>query len=85
MTRLSPLWSATDTSPNTGEWFPVCPKCEEPYSDGQILEVKNYPDDGGALLFLECESCKTEAQLDFSWSQLQPKTFTVVKRKKEND
>ena len=46
--------------------------------------MKNYPDDGAALLFLECESCDTEAQLDFSWAQLQPKTFTVVKRKEDD-
>lgn len=81
MTSPEPHWS----SPRKNEWFPVCPKCGSRYYDGQILDVKNYPDDGSGLMFLACESCGTEAQLGFEWRQVQPKKFTAVRIEGEED
>lgn len=75
MPRPAPAWASI----RSGEWFPVCPSCEKRYEDGQILDIKNYPDDGGGLLFLECEGCHVETQLVFEWKTLQPKKFEVVK------
>lgn len=72
--RPAPAWATHGND----EWFPVCPKCSKRYTDGQILDIKNYPDDGGGMLFLECEYCQVEAALDFEWKKLQPKTFTTV-------
>jgi len=46
---------------------PVCPFCNKEYGDGDIFNVKNYPADGGAIMFLECIDCKNEARLIFDW------------------
>lgn len=75
--------------PNGDELEPVCPQCNTPYGDGAIFSVKNYPDDGGALLFLECEGCKYEAQIDFDWKKhiLDPtgKEYVVLPRSIEEE
>lgn len=54
---------------------PVCPHCDTPYGDGDIFDVKNYPHDGGAVLFLKCQNCKgdklpKEAELYFDWETM---------------
>jgi hypothetical protein len=56
-------------------YMPVCPNCKEVFGDADIFDVKNYPEDGGALLFLECEKCEYEAQLNFNWDQFVPEIF----------
>lgn len=53
-----------------GKLIPVCPYCETVYGDGDIFNVKNYPSDGGAIMFLECEDCKEEASLNFDWDTI---------------
>ncbi len=47
---------------------PKCPYCKRAYPDASIFDVKNYPEDGGAIMFFECERCKEESELDFSWA-----------------
>jgi hypothetical protein len=32
----------------------VCPLCLEPIQDGEIGEVKNYPEDGRIAVFFDC-------------------------------
>ena len=72
MRRKQPKW-ITNEYDNP---IPVCPYCDEPYGDGDIFNVKNYPDDGGAVMFLICEDCgrnkapQEEAQLIFDWEVL---------------
>jgi len=53
-----------------GEVIPACPYCASPYDDGAIFDVKNYPDDGAAAMFLMCESCRREAEIVFEWKKL---------------
>jgi hypothetical protein len=48
-------------------WLPVCPYCDRPFGDGQIGEVKNYPDDGGAVVFFVCERCAKECRVDINY------------------
>jgi len=43
-------------------WMPCCRECGEPYKDGEIGEVKNYPDDGLVTIFFTCENCRVESQ-----------------------
>ena len=59
--------------------LPVCPYCEKPYPDACYGEVKNYPDDGGLAVFMNCESCDEEAQATFQWS----KVIKETERKEE--
>jgi hypothetical protein len=54
---------------NDGD-MPACPYCGKIYEDGAIFNIKNYPDDGGATIFLKCVSCHEEAELIFSWDQI---------------
>ncbi len=68
----APKWRKSE---QFDEYQPVCRKCEETYPDGQIFDVKNYPDDGGATLFLKCEKCGYEAQLNFEWKPFVPEVF----------
>ena len=49
---------------------PVCPFCDRPYGDGDIFDVKNYPEDGGAVMFFECEVCEKEASILCDWSDM---------------
>lgn len=81
MTRPEPAWASN----MAGEWFPVCPSCSKRYGDGQILDVKNYPDDGMGIVFLECVYCGVEAEIAFSWVRLQPPKFTVVRMEDEDE
>lgn len=70
MSREVPRFERLD---ETEEMFPVCPYCGRPYGDGDIFDVKNYPDDGGAIMFLKHDSCEgKEAQLFFEWRQVAP-------------
>ena len=65
--HLYPKWMEGEV--DRTDLVAVCPNCEEPYTDAAIFSVKNYPDDGGALLFLECENCEYEAQMDINWKK----------------
>ena len=78
--RKPPVWALRED----GGWLPVCPYCKKPYPDAAIFDVKNYPDDGMALLFMECESCHDEAQFTIEWKKLQPKSFVTVKIKSDD-
>ena len=75
MSRAQPKWIVNEY----GDPNPVCPYCEDPYCDGDIFDVKNYPADGGGIMFLICQNCKDnkgakeEAQLIFDWKILKPK------------
>jgi len=55
--------------------LPVCPYCGEKYPDACYGEVKNYPDDGGLAVFMECENCNEEAQAWFRWSKVDKATL----------
>ena len=55
--------------------LPVCPYCKTEYGDGDIFEVKNYPADGGAMMFFECVECKKEAKIDFDWVKIRKVTI----------
>lgn len=46
---------------------PLCPYCKTEYTDAQPGDVKNYPDDKGFAVFMECELCEEEAELFFEW------------------
>lgn len=50
--------------------IPICPYCEKPYEDGAIFDVKNYPADGRAAMFFNCDVCNKEAQYIFDWDQM---------------
>lgn len=52
---------------DSGELVPACPYCKEVYQDSAIFDVKNYPADGNAIMFFECEECNEEAEFVFSW------------------
>jgi hypothetical protein len=72
--REKPKWTTNEY----GDIKPVCPYCDKPYGDGDIFDVKNYPDDGGAIMFLICQYCKDnkteeEAELIFDWNVIRPK------------
>ena len=67
MSGEKPKWIRNET--DDGD-MPVCPYCDKPYGDGHISNVKNYPHDGGAMLFLECEDCKKEASMYFDWETM---------------
>lgn len=80
MPRKNPNWI------NIGhnEDKPICPYCNTDYGDGAIFSVKNYPADGGAVLFLKCENCNEEAYINFDWTQLQKEGeyLTYIKKRK---
>ena len=42
-------------------WMPCCSECGQPFGDGDIGDVKNYPDDGLVAVFFKCENCKDDA------------------------
>lgn len=46
---------------------PYCPNCGEEYPDACYGEVKNYPDDEGLAVFMNCENCDEEAEVFFDW------------------
>lgn len=45
----------------------VCPHCKIAYPDACYGEVKNYPDDRGFAIFMNCENCDEEAEAVFNW------------------
>ena len=51
--------------------MPCCGKCGKAYGDGEIGDVKNYPDDGLVVVFFTCEHCKEESQ--FYYIRYKPK------------
>ena len=51
-------------------WMPCCKKCGEPFPDGMIGDVKNYPDDGVVAVFFSCEHCNEES--DFTYRPFRP-------------
>jgi hypothetical protein len=75
MTKEKPKWMINQEGDGDK---PICPFCNKDYGDGAIFNVKNYPADGGAILFLECESCNKEAKIHFDWTQLQKKGEDLV-------
>lgn len=42
-------------------YMPCCNLCHKPFEDGDIGEVKNYPEDGLVSVFFECKTCKEES------------------------
>lgn len=67
MSGRKPVWVRNRM--NDGD-MPACPYCGKIYNDGAYFDIKNYPDDSGATIFLKCESCHEEAELIFSWDQI---------------
>jgi NTP pyrophosphatase (non-canonical NTP hydrolase) len=63
MSHDDPKWMINEY----GDPKPVCPYCDVPYRDAAIFDVKHYPADGGASMFLECEDCNEEAKINFDW------------------
>lgn len=43
-------------------WMPCCGHCEVTFDDGDIGEVKNYPEDGRVAVFFKCERCGYETE-----------------------
>lgn len=41
---------------------PCCAFCGQPYPDGEIGDVKNYPADGLVSVFFTCEKCGKESE-----------------------
>jgi len=60
-----------------GDDKPKCSYCEEPYGDGDIFEIKNYPHDGHACIFFPCETCKEEARLIVPWVKIKEGKYVV--------
>lgn len=54
--------------------MPCCHKCDKPFSDGEIGDVKNYPYDGLVAVFFKCSNCGEESQF----------IYEPFKEKKEN-
>lgn len=67
MEKRKPKWVRNRL--NDGD-MPACPYCGKVYDDGAYFDMKNYPEDGGAAIFLECKACHEEAELIFSWDQI---------------
>ena len=72
MTHDKPKWIRNESDDGDR---PVCPHCGVPYGDGDIFNVKNYPHDGGAILFLLCQNCKgdklpKESEMYFDWETM---------------
>lgn len=42
-------------------YMPCCYSCGKPYADGDIGDVKNYPDDGAIAVFFICGDCDEES------------------------
>lgn len=57
---------------------PVCPYCDEPYGDGDIFDIKNYPDDGIGAVFFPCVNCEKESEITVSWEKIR-KIIEVIK------
>lgn len=43
---------------------PVC-ACGHEFEDGQIGDVKNYPEDGIVAVFFPCPKCKEESSFEY--------------------
>lgn len=53
-----------------GNCIPSCPYCSKEYDDGAIFNIKNYPADGIAAIFYQCERCGEEAEDTIEWSKM---------------
>ena len=62
---VGPLMGTYRTNQAGDGHEPCCGKCGEPYGDGDIGEVKNYPDDGEIAVFFTCEACHEESQFSY--------------------
>jgi len=74
MARLEPKWKRNQLDDGDE---PICPYCNTSYGDGDIFEIKNYPDDGMASIFFPCEECGEEARLIIEWIKIKNNKYQM--------
>lgn len=73
--RKEPLWVRNEMDDGDK---PVCPYCIVPYGDGDIFDIKNYPDSGMAAIFFMCEECQKEAELVIEWIKVKENKYEKI-------
>ena len=62
--------------------MPCCKKCGKAFADGDIGDVKNYPEDGVVAVFFKCESCGEESDFTYvplAWMKKDELRLSLVK------